>query len=665
MLVELPRATAKRLFGHCVMAHAVSLVTCLRTINSQKEEKIFNFFKKIIAKTSDKEIAVTESSTENLSVKNHSSLKPKIYTRTEHNVSRKQISEHALKVLYRLKSEGYDAYLVGGCVRDLLLGREPKDFDVATNATPEQVKQAFRNCRLIGRRFRLAHVFFGREIIEVATFRAAGDSDKAAPKVDSDGRLLRDNNYGTIEEDVMRRDFTVNALYYNIKDFSIVDYVGGMDDHRAGLMKLIGDAETRFREDPVRMIRLVRFSVKLGFSVDEKCEKPIFQIADLLANIPAARLHDEALKLFLSGYALETFEMLRHYGLFEYLYPSAEKSLSFEEHGFPKQFIIKALENTDKRISSGKSIAPYFLISTFLWDSVKRNAEKNIAEGLPESVAYQRAASETISKQVQSTAFPKHIGMAMRDVWGLQARFLYRNGSRAYKLLEHPKFREAYDFLLLRAETGGADKALADWWTEFQSAGEAKQKKMVVSLNKSYPKKIIDEDASPLQKALKMTSVIAYIGLGSNLATPREQLQSARIAIAALDATEELKFSSLYRSPPMGPQDQPDYVNAVMAVNTGLSAIKLLRNLQKIELDQGRVRKDERWGARTLDLDILLYGSEVIDVPDLIVPHYGMAVRAFVLYPLLEIAPDLAIPELGSVNDCVDKCPLGGLERLV
>lgn len=414
---------------------------------------------------------------------------PRIYTRPEHNISRSQISKNALKVLYRLKNEGYEAYLVGGCVRDLLLGREPKDFDVATNASPEQVKQTFRNCRLVGRRFRLAHVLFGRDMIEVATFRGAGDDDKGAPKVDQDGRLLRDNNYGTIEEDVMRRDFTVNALYYNIKDFSIVDYVGGMDDHKAGVIRLIGDPELRYREDPVRMIRLVRFAVKLGFTVNPACEKPIYGLADLLANIPAARLHDEALKLFLSGYAVQTYEVLRHYGLFEYLYPVAEASLKVEDHHFPKLFMAKALENTDARISEGKSIAPYFLISTFLWDAVKSEAEKNIAEGLPESIAYQQASSKVISGQVKHTAFPKHIGMAMRDVWGLQMRFPLRGGSKAFRLLGHPKFRAAYDFLVLRAETGGADAELAAWWTEFQSVPEAKQKKMVANLNKTAPKK--------------------------------------------------------------------------------------------------------------------------------------------------------------------------------
>ena len=390
--------------------------------------------------------------------------------------------------------------MVGGCVRDLLLGREPKDFDVATNASPEQVKQTFRNCRLIGRRFRLAHVFFGRDIIEVATFRGAGDQTQDLKKTDQDGRLLHDNNYGSIEEDAVRRDFTVNALYYNIKDFSIVDFVNGMEDHRAGMMRLIGDPETRYREDPVRMIRLVRFAVKLSFSINTECEKPVFQLADLLANIPAARLHDEALKLFLSGYAVETFEMLRHYGLFSHLYPLADKSLSSEANGFPRVFIAKALENTDKRISEGKSIAPYFLISTFLWDAVKDQAEQNINTGLPESVAYQQAASAIISKQVKHTAFPKHIGVAMREVWSLQARFDKRNGARAFRLLGHPRFRAAYDFLVLRAETGGADEQLAAWWTQFQVASDTEKKKMVSGLNKTTAKKRRRRRKSPTVK---------------------------------------------------------------------------------------------------------------------------------------------------------------------
>lgn len=418
-------------------------------------------------------------------VKTTRGLKPVIYTRSEHNISRSQISSNALKVLYRLKNKGHNAYLVGGCVRDLLLGREPKDFDVATNASPEQVKHIFKNCRLIGRRFRLAHVFFGREIIEVATFRGTSETVQDLQKVDQDGRLLRDNYYGTIEEDVMRRDFTVNALYYNIEDFSIVDYVGGMNDHRVSMMNSIGDPETRYREDPVRMIRLVRFAVKLGFSINKACEKPLFYLADLLANIPAARLQDEALKLFLSGYAVETFEMLRHYGLFAHLYPAAETSLSSEEQGFPKLFIAKALENTDQRIAEGKSIAPFFLISAFLWDAVKNQTKINLDAGMSASVALHQAANQVIAKQVKHTAFPRYMGTAMRDVWSLQTRFNNRNGTRAYRLLAHPKFRAAYDFMLLRIQAGEAHPELASWWADFQIAGEMEQKKMLAKIRKN------------------------------------------------------------------------------------------------------------------------------------------------------------------------------------
>ncbi|NOQ16166.1 MAG: polynucleotide adenylyltransferase PcnB [Methyloprofundus sp.] len=450
---------------------------------------MLNFFKKIIKKVANTDTDNQEASDEVVVEGRSEQGGPRIYTRSEHNISRDHISKNALKVLYRLKSEGYEAYLVGGCVRDLLLGREPKDFDVATDASPEQVKAAFRNCRLIGRRFRLAHVHFGREIIEVATFRGTADDVQGNQKTDQNGRLLRDNHYGSIEEDVLRRDFTVNALYYNIKDFSIVDYVGGMDDHKAGVLRLIGDPETRYREDPVRMIRMVRFAVKLGFTINEACERPIFELAELLGNIPAARLQDEALKLFLSGYAVQTFEVLNHYGLFAQLYPVAAKSLQSEENGFPKLFIAKALENTDKRLAEGKGIAPYFLFSTFLWDGVKELADKNLVKGMPESIAYQQAASAIITEQVKSTSFPKHIGTAMRDVWGLQARFDKRNGARPYRLLGHPKFRAAYDFLVLRAETGGAEQELADWWTNFQTASDAEQKKMIAGLTNRPPKK--------------------------------------------------------------------------------------------------------------------------------------------------------------------------------
>jgi poly(A) polymerase len=380
--------------------------------------------------------------------------------------------------LYRLQKEGFDAYLVGGCVRDLLLGREPKDFDVVTNADPEQVRKVFRNCRLIGRRFRLAHVHFGREIIEVATFRGAGEAQNDKQVLNKEGRLLRDNVYGTIEEDVWRRDFTVNALYYNIKDFSVVDYVGGMADHKTGTLRLIGDPDMRFREDPVRMLRAVRFAVKLGFNMHPDCEKAIHNDAELLASIPSARLYDEALKLFLSGYALQTFEMLRHYGLFQVLFPATENSLAVEDNGFPRLLLIKALENSDSRIAEGKTVTAYFLLAAFLWEPVQIRAKQKMAQGIVEFMAYQDAANEVISRQILSTALPRHISMAMREVWSLQPKFNARFGSKPSRLITHPRFRAGYDFLVLRAETGGADPELAEWWARYQAASETEQRKM-------------------------------------------------------------------------------------------------------------------------------------------------------------------------------------------
>ena len=453
-------------------------------IDSKKVTIILKIFKKMFRPTdmADKKKRVKED---------RKDRQPRVYSRSEHNISRTQISENALKVLYRLNKSGYEAYLVGGCVRDLLLGLEPKDFDVATDASPEQVRKTFRNCRLIGRRFRLAHVHFGREIIEVATFRSSDDGDKDSQRVHDDGRLLRDNVFGTIEDDVWRRDFTVNALYYNIRDFSVIDYMDGMADHSAGVLKLIGDPVTRYREDPVRMLRAIRFSVKLGFSIDPLTEKPIFELAHLLQSIPSARLYDEALKLFMSGKALQTFEMLRHYGLFVILFPQSDHCLDFEDHDFPRLFIARALENSDARIADGKSITPYFLLSAFLWESVQGLAKEKMGQGDDESFAYQNAASEVLSEQVKSLSIPKRITQSMREVWLLQLRFNKRIGVRPHRLLAHPRFRAAYDFLLLRAETGGAEMELAEWWTRFQVASETEQKKMTrpPRKNKKFKKK--------------------------------------------------------------------------------------------------------------------------------------------------------------------------------
>ncbi len=429
----------------------------------------------------------------------------RVYARSEHTISRSQISDNALKVLYRLHKEGYDAYLVGGCVRDLLLGREPKDFDVVTNAEPEQVRKVFRNCRIIGRRFRLAHVHFGKEVIEVATFRGAAEQQTDKQMLTKEGRLLRDNVYGTIEEDVWRRDFTVNALYYSIKDFSVVDYVNGMNDHQSATLRLIGEPNTRFREDPVRMLRAVRFAVKLAFNIEPTCAQAIYGAAPLLASIPAARLYDEVLKLFLYGYAVQTFEMLRHYGLFQVLFPDTEKSLADEENGFPRQLLIKALENSDNRIAEGKTVTAYFLFAALLWEPVRMLAHDAMQQGQPEYVAYQDAANEIINRQVKKTALPKHITLAMREVWSLQPKFNTRVGSKPSRLLAHPRFRAGYDFLLLRAETGGAEPELATWWQAFQQADEHLQRKMTQPSRKSSSSKT-SRKKSYRKKATKPTA---------------------------------------------------------------------------------------------------------------------------------------------------------------
>ena len=401
---------------------------------------------------------------------------PAIIPRSAHTISRDAISPNAVKVLYRLKNAGYQACLVGGGVRDLLLGREPKDFDVATDAHPEEIRQLFRNCRLIGRRFRLAHVVFGREVIEVATFRAFHEEEDEGVALQTDeGRLLRDNVYGTIEDDAWRRDFTVNALYYNIEDFSVVDYTGGMADLKAGLLRLIGDPEQRFREDAVRMLRAVRFAAKLGFRIEERCEAKMLELAPLLEEIPPARLYEEVLKLFLGGTGLQSFEKLRHYGLFAPLFPLTEKALEQELEHFPLTLVTRALENTDARIAEDKPVTPAFLFAALLWEPMRQRFEALQAEGLPPLEAIQVAGNEIVSRQAQHLSIPKRFTLPMREIWNLQVRLEQRQGKRPLRLLGHPRFRAAYDFLLLRCAAGEAAEELGRWWTEFQALNPDEQ----------------------------------------------------------------------------------------------------------------------------------------------------------------------------------------------
>lgn len=377
-------------------------------------------------------------------------------------------------MLRRLKKAGYQAHLVGGGVRDLLLGREPKDFDVATDASPEQVRETFSNCRLIGRRFRLAHIHFGREIIEVATFRGYQRDDDDELEQSDQGMLLRDNVYGTIEEDALRRDFTVNALFYNIRDFSIIDYVNGVEDLKNGVLRLIGDPETRYREDPVRMIRAARFAAKLGFVIDEKSETPIHDLVGLLDDVPAARLFEEVLKLFLGGSAVHTFEKLRHYDLFKQLFPMTDACLATEEKHFPLQFVLKGLINTDTRIREDKPVTPAFLFAVLLWEPVRMAFEERLQGSVIPQTAMFDAADQVLSQQVQRVAIPRRFSGTMKDIWSLQLRLEKgRNAKKARRLVEHPRFRAAYDFLLLRASAGEVDQAMADWWTDFQEGRDA------------------------------------------------------------------------------------------------------------------------------------------------------------------------------------------------
>lgn len=393
---------------------------------------------------------------------------PQVIPRPAHTVSRKDISDSALKVLYRLHKAGYQAFLVGGCVRDALVGLHPKDFDVATDATPDEVRALFGNCRLIGRRFRLAHVRFGREIIEVATFRAAAESKYDDVEHDDQGRIIRDNVYGKIDEDVWRRDFTCNALYYNIADFSIWDYVGGMQDIERRSIALIGEPDQRLREDPVRMLRAVRFSAKLGFDIDDDVQHAMHQNAELLTNVPAARLFDEFMKLFQSGNAETTFHLLSKFGLFDKMFPATAQEMQGNDVFY--RFIEAALRNTDRRVAEGKSITPMFLLGVFFWEPTQKlAAEHREQEQMSEAQSLSLASYELMGAQQRRISIPKRFTIPMREMLALQPRFSNTRGKRALKLLEHRRFRAAYDFMMLRAATGQFDEELATFWTEVQN----------------------------------------------------------------------------------------------------------------------------------------------------------------------------------------------------
>jgi len=397
---------------------------------------------------------------------------PQIIARDQHGISRKNISANALKVLYRLRQAGYNACLVGGAVRDLLAGQTPKDFDIATDATPEQVRHHFgRHCRLIGRRFRLAHVMYGRDIIEVATFRAQDDDGSGARRVEN-GALVRDNVYGSIEDDAVRRDFTCNALYYTIDDFSVRDYVGGFADVNARCLRLIGDPVQRYREDPVRMLRAVRLAAKLGFSIAPATAAPIPELAELLKQAAPARLFEEMLKLFLNGHGHSSFHKLEEYGLFSVLLPESAAALRKNRSGILRNLLLTALQSTDQRFAKGLPVSPAFLLAVLLWPAFCKTLTSLQKQGMATEEAQRRAADRVTLHQLSIMALPRRFTQPMQEIWLLQSRF--RQHRRVSHFLAHPRFRAAFDFLLLRHQaTNKYQDDVLFWQKAQEKTGQA------------------------------------------------------------------------------------------------------------------------------------------------------------------------------------------------
>ncbi len=401
-------------------------------------------------------------------------------------MSKTDISANALKVLNRLNSAGFQAFLVGGSVRDLLLHKAPKDFDVATNASPNQIKSLFRNARIIGRRFKLVHILYHREIIEVATFRGHEPVDENQQTNDH-GMLIRDNVYGTLEEDAWRRDFTINSLYYNIDDASIVDFTGGVKDVTQRLIRMIGDPVTRYQEDPVRMLRAVRFSAKLHFELAPETAAPLAELSTLINHVSGSRLFDEMVKLFQCGEAESVQRLLVKHGLFAHLFPLTNGLLDGQ---YPvNELLIIALENTDTRIREDKPVTPAFVFAVLLWFPMIERTKQLKDEGMDPLPALDKAMSQVISEQNKVVTIPKRFTQVMREMWLMQYRFSKRTGNRAFNLLEHPRFRAAYDFLALRALAGDETMELADWWTTFQDVDAIAQEKMIAALAPSMPRK--------------------------------------------------------------------------------------------------------------------------------------------------------------------------------
>lgn len=423
---------------------------------------------------------------------------PRVIEVSEHGVKRTRISTPAQRVTQGLQERGYKAFVVGGAVRDLLADLSPKDYDIATDATPEQVKAVFRRARIIGRRFRLVHVPFGDEVVEVSTFRGSGgEGGESSQQHDEHGRIVRDNVFGTQEEDALRRDFTVNALFYDPATEQIVDYCEGYADVRKRTIRMIGDPEVRYREDPVRMLRAVRLAAKLDGRIDPATQAPIRQLTDLMANVPPSRLFEEMLKLLISGHAQSAVERLRAEGLHHGLMPMLDLIL---EQPLGERFVTLVLDRTDQRVRAGKSISPGFLFAALLWHEVLVGWRARQEGGMRELPALHEAMDAIIDQQVERLAIPRRFTADMKELWTLQARFDHRAGRRPYRLLEHLRFRAAYDFLLLRCDAGELDKEIGEWWTNFQEANPIEREGMLQP-EQSSPRKRRRRRRGPGEKA--------------------------------------------------------------------------------------------------------------------------------------------------------------------
>ena len=415
----------------------------------------------------------------------HKDARPVIYARDKHAIEREAISRCAKRTCEELQRAGYLAFVVGGAVRDLLLGRRPKDFDIATSATPEEVRSVFRRSRIIGRRFQIVHVLCGAEMVEVSTFRAHFTREPEDDHRDAHGRMLSDNIFGTQTEDALRRDFTVNALFYDPVKEEVWDYVHGLKDLKAKKLVIIGDPATRYREDPVRMLRAARLAAKLGLEIDATTRAPIAELKHLLENVPQARLFEEILKLLLSGNAVECVRVLRELELHHGLLPLLDTALEDPDTG---PFAMAALRATDERLADDKPVSPAFLLAALLWGQVERNLKKFEEEGQPTIPALHEAMHQALDLQRDTLAIPKRFDATMKELWLMQPRFLQRGGHRPYRLLEHPRFRAAYDFFALRAASANAPQEAARWWEEFQDASPDRRERMLVS-DEAGPKK--------------------------------------------------------------------------------------------------------------------------------------------------------------------------------